>query len=243
MKAVILAAGIASRLRPLTNNCPKCLLEIDGKCLLQRSFDGLIQNGITEFVVVTGYLHEQIEAFLNNRYKDVSITYIYNELYASTNNIYSLWLARPEVEGKEMLLLDSDILYDPQIVARLLASPHQDILALNNHPLGEEEMKIVPDGEGKVKEISKTCAIADATGESIGIERMSASYTTALYKELEVMMEQEGLVNIFYERAFERLIPKGHTFYIEDTTDLFSTELDTVEDFNTAKALIPAELY
>ena len=243
MKAVILAAGIASRLRPLTNNCPKCLLEIDGKCLLQRSFDGLIQNGITEFVVVTGYLHEQIEAFLNNRYKDVSITYIYNELYASTNNIYSLWLARPEAEGKEMLLLDSDILYDPQIVARLLASPHQDILALNNHPLGEEEMKIVPDCEGKVKEISKTCAIADAIGESIGIERMSASYTTALYKELEVMMEQEGLVNIFYERAFERLIPQGPTFWIEDTTDLFSTELDTVEDFNAAKALIPAELY
>ena len=142
-----------------------------------------------------------------------------------------------------MLLLDSDILYDPQIVARLLASPHQDILALNNHPLGEEEMKIVPDSEGKVKEISKTCAIADATGESIGIERMSASYTTALYKELEVMMEQEGLVNIFYERAFERLIPQGHTFWIEDTTDLFSTELDTVEDFDAAKALIPAELY
>ena len=243
MKAVILAAGIASRLRPLTNDRPKCLLEIGGKCLLQRSFDGLIQNGITEFVVVTGYLHEQIEAFLNNRYQEVSITYIYNEQYASTNNIYSLWLARPEVEGKEMLLLDSDILFDPQIVARLLASEHQDILALNNHPLGEEEMKIVPDGEGKVKEISKTCAISDAAGESIGIERMSASYTTALYKELKVMMEQEGLVNIFYERAFERLILQGHTFWIEDTTDLFSTELDTVEDFNSAKELIPAELY
>ena len=104
-------------------------------------------------------------------------------------------------------------------------------------------MKIVPDGEGMVKEISKTCAIADAAGESIGIERMSASYTTALYKELEVMMEKEGLVNIFYERAFERLIPQGHTFWIEDTTDLFSVELDTVEDFNAAKELIPAELY
>ena len=60
MKAIILAAGIASRLRPLTDNCPKCLLEIGGKCLLQRSFDGLIKNGINDFVVVTGYLHEQI---------------------------------------------------------------------------------------------------------------------------------------------------------------------------------------
>jgi choline kinase len=94
-----------------------------------------------------------------------------------------------------------------------------------------------------VAEISKTCSIPDAIGESIGIERMSAAYTAALYKELEVMIEGEGLDNVFYERAFERLIPQGHTFYVEDTTDLFSIELDTVEDFNSAKQLIPANLY
>lgn len=243
MKAIILAAGIASRLRPLTNDRPKCLLEIGDKCLLQRSFDALIANGINEFVVVTGYLHTLIETFLRERYHDVKITFIHNERFASTNNIYSLWLAQPEAEGQDVLLLDSDILYDPLIVARLLSSPHHDVLALNNHPLGEEEMKVIPDAEGKVKEISKTCSIADAKGESIGIERMSAPYTTALYKELKTMMEDEHLDNIFYERTFERLIPQGHTFYVEDTTDLFSTELDTVDDFNAAKQLIPAHLY
>ena len=57
------------------------------------------------------------------------------------------------------------------------------------------------------------------------------------------MIEQEGLDNVFYERAFERLIPQGHAFYVEDTTDLFSIELDTVEDFNSAKELIPQNLY
>ncbi len=243
MKAIILAAGIASRLRPLTNDRPKCLLEIGDKCLLQRSFDALISNGIKEFVIVTGYLHTLIEDFLTERYKDVKITFIHNARYASTNNIYSLWLARPEAEGQDVLLLDSDILYDPLIVARLLASPHADVLALNNHPLGDEEMKVIPDAEGRVKEISKTCSVAEAKGESIGIERMSASYTAALYKELKKMMTIEGLDNIFYERAFERLIPQGHTFYVEDTTDLFSTELDTVEDFNAARQLIPAHLY
>lgn len=242
MKAVILAAGIASRLRPLTNDCPKCLLKIGDRNLLQRSMDGLIKNGIAEFVVVTGYLHEQIEDFLKRLYPEVSITFIHNERYAMTNNIYSLWLARPEVEGKDILLLDSDIVYDPEIVGRLLRSEHRDVLALNRHPLGEEEMKVVPDEEGRVKEISKTCRINDAIGESIGIERMSAAYTTALYKELHHMMIQEGLENVFYERAFERLIPQGHTFWIEDTTDLFSTELDTVDDFNDAQNRIPSEL-
>lgn len=242
MKAVILAAGIASRLRPLTNNRPKCLLEVGERCLLQRTFDGLIENGIREFVVVTGYLHEQIENFLKEKYDGVGITFIHNELYASTNNIYSLWLARPCVCDEEMLLLDSDILFDPQIVTRLLSSPHANAIALNRHPLGEEEMKIIPDDCGMVKEISKTCSIDEAAGESIGIEKMCESYTRALYNELELMMS-EGLDNIFYERAFERLIPQGHTFHVEDTTDLFSMELDTVEDFNSAKELIPASLF
>lgn len=243
MKAIILAAGIASRLRPLTNDRPKCLLEIGCKCLLQRSFDALIANGISNFVVVTGYLNTLIEDFLTSRYANVNITFIHNERYASTNNIYSLWLARPEADGQEVLLLDSDILYDPLIVSRLISSPHPNVLALNSHPLGEEEMKVITDANGMVREISKTCSIADAKGESIGIERMSAAYTSALYKELEIMVTNEKLDNIFYERAFERLIPQGHTFYVEDTTDLFSTELDTVDDFNAAKQLIPAHLY
>lgn len=243
MKAIILAAGIASRLRPLTNDRPKCLLEIGCKCLLKRSFDALIANGISNFVVVTGYLNTLIEDFLTSHYANVNITFIHNERYASTNNIYSLWLARPEADGQDVLLLDSDILYDPLIVSRLISSPHPDVLALNSHPLGEEEMKVITDANGMVREISKTCSIADAKGESIGIERISAAYTSALYKELEIMMTDEKLDNIFYERAFERLIPQGHTFYVEDTTDLFSTELDTVDDFNAAKQLIPAHLY
>lgn len=128
-------------------------------------------------------------------------------------------------------------------MTRLLESDRDTVLALNNHPLGEEEIKVIPDAEGNVVEISKTCSIPDAIGESIGIERMSAAYSRALYDELERMIVREGESGVFYERAFERLIPQGHTFGIVDTSDLFSVELDTVEDFNQAKALIPVELY
>ena len=243
MKAIILAAGIASRLRPLTDNTPKCLLKIGERCLLQRTFDALIENGIKEFVIVTGYLKEQIEEFLQKNYAGVNITFIHNDVYDSTNNIYSLWLTRPVADGEDVLLLDSDILFSPQIVTRLLASPQKDILALNNHPLGEEEIKVIVDEQGMVKEISKVCSIPDAIGESIGIERMSGSYTTALFKELQTMIEGEKVDNVFYEKAFERLIPQGHTFAVMDVTDLFSVELDTVEDFMQAKQLIPQELF
>ena len=232
MKAVILAAGIASRLRPLTDTTPKCLLKVGERCLLQRAFDALLQNGFREFVIVTGYRQQQIVNFLDAHYPALEVTFI-----------YSLWLTRPYVDKEDILLLDSDILFDPQIVAKLLGYGQADALALNHHTLGEEEIKVIADNDGKVLEISKTCSISRAIGESIGIEKMSAAYTEALFRELEVMITKEGLDNIFYERAFERLIPQGHSFYALDTTEYFSVELDTVNDFEQAQRLIPSQLY
>ena len=244
MKAIILAAGTASRLRPLTLHTPKCLLKVGERTLLQRSMDALISNGIREFVIVTGYLHEKIEDFVRQTYGDsIHVCFIHNKDYETTNNIYSLWLARPEAEGQEVLLLDSDLLYDAQIVGRVLDDKHENVLTLIRHELGEEEMKVVMDENGVITEISKTCDPAQAAGESLGIERMGKAYTTALYKELEVMMDEEHLENTFYELAFLRLIAKGSTFSVLDVTDLFSCELDTVEDFENAKQRIPPHLF
>lgn len=244
MKAVILAAGMASRLRPLTSSTPKCLLKVGERTLLQRSMDALVREGIREFVIVTGYLHEQVEAFVSRTYgEDISVRFIHNKDYETTNNIYSLWLARPEAEGEDVLLLDSDLLYDGDIVKRVLADKHENVLTLIRHELGEEEMKVVTDARGAITEISKTCDPAQAAGESLGIERMGKAYTAALYRELEVMMTQEHLENSFYELAFLRLISRGSTFSVLDVTDLFSCELDTVEDFETAKQRIPASLF
>lgn len=245
MKAIILAAGMASRLRPLTENTPKCLLKVGEKCLLQRSIDALTSNGIRDFVIVTGYLHEMIETFVAEQYgNNINVKFIHNDVFDSTNNIYSLWLARPEAEGQEILLLDSDLLYDPRIITKVMESGADNVLTLIRHELGEEEMKVVLDREnGTIIEISKTCNPADAAGESLGIEKMGCRYTSALYQELEPMMNEEHLENVFYERAFERLIAKGHTYKVIDVTELFSCELDTVEDFENAKEKIPAELY
>lgn len=244
MKAIILAAGMASRLRPLTLTTPKSLLKVGERSLLQRSMDALIANGVKEFCIVTGYLHEMIEDFVKEQYADsIQVTFIYNKVYETTNNIYSLWLARSFAEGQEVLLLDSDLLYDPQIVTRVLATDAPNVLTLIRHELGEEEMKVVTDTQGSIKEISKTCNPADAAGESLGIEKMGKDYTLALYKELEPMMNEEHLENVFYERAFERLIPQGHTYQVLDVTELFSCELDTIEDFENAKAKIPASLF
>lgn len=241
MKAVILAAGMASRLRPLTDKCPKCLLTVGTRSLLQRTVDSVRAAGVDDLTVVTGYREEMIRSFLTEHYPDMRLTFIQNDDYQTTNNIYSLWLARESVDGEAFLLLDSDILFEPAIVKRI-AETEGTALAVNTHKLGEEEMKVIVDDDNMVTEISKTLDISRALGESVGIEKIDADYSKALYRELAQMIERENLVDIFYERAFERLIPQGYKFRAVNTTDLFSIELDTVEDFNQAKQLIPEEL-
>ena len=249
MIGVILAAGMAKRLRPLTDERPKCLLKVGERTLLQRTVDAMLAAGINELVVVTGYRANMIRDFLTSHYltpqsnlSPLKIHFIDNPDYAHNNNIFSLWLTRPYTDGRDFLLMDSDILCDPAIIPTVI-NVGDSALALNRHELGEEEMKIVADAEGRITEISKTCRPEDAAGESVGVERMTADYSTALFRELEQMIEREGLIDIFYERAFERLIPQGHTFRIVDTTDLFSIELDTPEDFENAQRLIPPALW
>ena len=244
MIGVVLAAGMASRLRPLTNDRPKCLLTVGSRTLLQRTFDALIAAGIKEFVVVTGYRGEMIRHFLDKQYADANLTFhfLHNADYQNNNNIFSLWMTRDIVRGKEFILLDSDILFDPKIIMRMVQEPGT-ALALNRHELGDEEIKVIVDEQNRVVEISKVCSIADAVGESVGIEKMDAEYSEALFAELDKMIVEEKMVNVFYEKAFERLIPQQHCFHIVDTTDFFSIELDTVEDFNSARQLIPAELF
>ena len=253
MIGVILAAGMARRLRPLTDTQPKCLLKVGERTLLERTVDAQLAAGINELVVVTGYRGEMIRDFLTNHYLTPSsllsppstrptIHFIHNADYEHNNNIFSLWMTRPYTDGKDFLLMDSDILLDPKLV-KAIVDQTGTALALNRHECGEEEIKIITDGEGRVVELSKTCSIDDSIGESVGVERIASDYSTALFRELEQMIEHEGLIDIFYERAFERLIPQGHHFRVVDTTNFFSIELDTVEDFERAKELIPAELY
>lgn len=232
---------MAKRLRPLTDACPKCLLKIGERTLLQRTVDAMIAAGINELVVVTGYRAEMIRDFLTKQYPSLNIHFIHNGDYEHNNNIFSLWMTRPYTDGKDFLLSDSDILFDPALIRAVLAA-EGNALALNRHECGEEEIKVIVDADNRIMELSKTCSIEQAIGESVGFEKMTANYSTALFKELEQMIEHEGLIDVFYERAFERLIPQGHTFRIVDTTQFFSIELDTPEDFENASQLIPAAL-
>jgi len=234
MKAVILAAGVASRLRPLTNHTPKCLLEIGPKKILELAIENLVANKIFEIVIVTGYFENQIRDFVNLRFPELNITYYYNELYESTNNIYSLWLARHSFHEDDMLLMDSDIVFDKQIIAKLCSSGFKSCLALKRHDVLDEEIKVRTDHNGRVLEISKEVNQSEAAGESVGIELFKNDFLRELFNVIDRKVNIEKNVNQFYEAAFQELINNNHSIYIVDITEYFCTEIDTVEDLKFA---------
>jgi choline kinase len=238
MHAVILAAGIASRLRPLTDSTPKCLLKVKGKPILGMTIENLFSSGIKDFVIVTGYLEDQIYRFIKEQYPALNVTFISNEIFASTNNIYSLWLTKDIVKAKDFLLLDGDIVFDKEIVDLLLYGKHRCALALRtNGHVGEEEIKVMTDMDGFAKEINKTMNPAEAAGESIGIELFSEDSSARLFDELWVMIELEKKINVWYEEAFQRIINLGTKIAAVDVGDLKCMELDTVEDFRNAESM------
>jgi choline kinase len=235
VKSVILAAGVSARLRPLTNNTPKCLLKIGGKTILERTLDNLLAYDLNDIIIVTGYLQDQIKNFIANYFSQLNVAYIYNEKYDTTNNIYSLWMVKNLIMGNEILLMDSDILFDKKILELLIRSEYKNCLALrSDHQLTEEEIKVRLSVDKSVSEISKTVNLKHAVGESIGIEKFSAEFTNKLFEILDRKILVENKVNIFYEAAFQEAINEGNKIYAIDIGSLKCTELDFAEDIEKA---------
>ncbi len=242
MQAIILAAGLAKRLRPLTDTTPKCLLEVNGKNLLHRTMENVIANGITNFVFVTGYRENMIKSYLKENFSDCKIQFLSNPDFANNNNSYSLWMTKNFIT-KDVILLDSDILFDKGIIKELLDSQHENCLAVNfETELDEEQIKVVLDENKKILEISKVTDLKKSAGESIGIERFSLDFMDELYKVLDRKIINERNVNEFYEKSFEEVIQSKNNAKIErnsiyaiDVSHYKCMEIDTVEDYERAK--------
>jgi len=241
VKAVLLAAGAATRLRPLTDDTPKCLLLVAGVPILRREVDHLFSIGVTELVVVTGFQHEKIRNALADWLPATPVRFLHNHVWATTNNSYSLLLARPEVDGRDFLLLDGDIVFDRAVLERLLAGPPAALALRPARNLGAEEIKVEIDAEARVLAIGKHVPAERAAGESIGIERFSAAASTALYANLHERVHEHGLVNEWYEASFQQMIDRGTGLWAVSVESAFCAEIDTAEDLAaTEEALIRA---
>jgi histidinol-phosphate/aromatic aminotransferase/cobyric acid decarboxylase-like protein/choline kinase len=130
MQAIILAAGMGNRLGKYTKNNTKCMLPINGKTLAERALDALDDAGIHKCIFVVGYKKENVISFLGNKYKNVEIIYVSNDIYDKTNNIYSLYLAKDYLLQDDTLLLESDLIFENSLISDMLAYHEPTIAAV-----------------------------------------------------------------------------------------------------------------
>lgn len=237
-KAVILSAGVGSRIRPLTDNCPKTLLKVGGITIIERMLANIQACGIGEIVIILGYLRDQIEIFVRDTFPDLKVQFVINNRYAETNTGYSLMLAAEFVAGSDFVKFDGDVVFEEGVLRRLLASEDENCLCIDrNIQLDSEEVKVMLAEDTRIVRASKDVPPADAIGESIGIEKISGDTTDLLFAELRMMMQSADNFKEYYEAAYERLIAKNVAFHAVDITDFKWTEIDTRQDFDTAEQM------
>lgn len=137
MKAIILTAGFGRRMRPLTNDNHKTLLKIGEMTIIEKIIDGLLENEVTDIVIVTGYLKERLERFILDKYPKIDFTFVHNEIYDKTNNIYSVALAFEQIEiNDDILLIESDLIYHPDIIKSIISDPRENVALVDNYQQG-----------------------------------------------------------------------------------------------------------
>ncbi|TDE40019.1 phosphocholine cytidylyltransferase family protein [Antarcticimicrobium sediminis] len=236
--AVILAAGVGSRLSPLTDKCAKSLLSVGGSVILERMIRNCLSCGISQFVLVLGHRADEIKQFVDKTFRGIRVTYVINDRYSETNTGYSLMLASAVIGTAEFVKFDADVVFDVKILRQLVDSDRSNVLCIDrNIALEDEEVKVITDDQMQVLEVGKSVDPKLALGESIGIEKISAKTGPLLFAELSEMMKSQTHLQDYYEAAYARLVEKGTVFRALDITGLNWAEIDTPEDFAAANEI------
>lgn len=125
MQAMILAAGMGKRLGRLTNSDTKCMLEVNGVKLIDRALKAIQDAGISKICIVIGYKGERVRDYLALKWNSLDIIYVVNEDYTKTNNIYSLLLASEYLKSDDTILLESDLIFEPEVISELVQDPEK----------------------------------------------------------------------------------------------------------------------
>ena len=240
MKAVILSAGQGSRLLPLTEDCPKCLLPLGGRTILEHQVEQLAAAGVSEVVVVTGFRAAAVEGRLFRLRKlGVKVRTVFNPFYNVADTLASCWMARGEMEGG-FLLLNGDTLFEPEIARRLVAAPKAPVtLTIDRKTTYDsDDMKVVVDGT-RLREVGKTLPLDRVNGESIGFSRFDAEGAQWFMEVLDQEMRTPNGLSWWYLKAVGVLAERGlvQTCSIEGLT---WGEVDFPDDLARAQMMFGA---
>jgi len=238
--ALLLAAGMGSRLYPLTRNEPKCMTSLNGKTILERMIKTLNRKGIKRLVIVTGHLQECIREYLGDQIGTLKIEYIFSPLYKTTNNIYSLWMARKAI-NEPFLLLESDLVFDKTLLDDMI---YPDRMAV-------AEMQ--PWMNGTCVTINKTKMVneflTDDADDSEELKYKTVniySFSLASWKKIVKRLDNQiskGNVNCYYESVFADLTSDNSLSLQTVSFDGKPWyEIDTLEDLALAEKLFPSHI-
>jgi len=236
--ALLLAAGTGSRLQPLTLDAPKCLTEVGGKTILGRLLDNLRAQQIERLVVVTGHLEHCIREYLDEYATDIKVEYVFNRLYKTTNNIYSLWLAKELIE-EQFILLESDLVFEESMLSDLMIP---DKIAVSRILPWMNGTTVKIDSKSIVSKIHVKEKVEDVDQyKTVNICSLSSHSWNNVVSYLKDYIEN-GDVNEYYESAFSKMVADGVLKFgatIFDENRWY--EIDNIDDLANAEMMFPRD--
>lgn len=244
MKMIILAAGQGTRLRPLTNNKPKCMVEYKGKPIIDYIIDVAHKCEIKDISIVNGYKKDVLEKYLKN--KDVK--FFTNELYTSTNMVSTLFCADDFMDD-DVIISYSDIIFTEDVLKKLIVSKNKFNVVIDKkwrklwsarmeNPLDDAETLKVKNG--KIIEIGKVpSGYADIEGQYIGLIKISKNVINDVknhYNKLDKNISYDGksFDNMYMTTFIQNLIDN-----LLDVDPVYINgnwiEIDSLEDLENLK--------
>ncbi len=230
MKALILAAGFGSRLAPLTDNCPKSFVKVCGKPIIVKQIENLLENGITDITVVSGYMGDVLKEGIHELFPEIKI--IHSVDYATTNNMYSAYLAKDAMGDSPFLMMNADVFYDASVITSLLECEAENAIVTDIGTYLEESMKVV-EKDGRLVEISKAITPERALGASIDVYKFSAEGGKAFFDMCSQYIDGKGELKMWSEVALNDILPlvefkacklNGRWLEIDNHDDLAAAE-------------------
>jgi histidinol-phosphate/aromatic aminotransferase/cobyric acid decarboxylase-like protein/choline kinase len=242
MQALMLAAGMGRRLGKYTDNQAKCMVKVGGKTLLEHAVEALKLAGISRFIMVVGHEAERLMEFVRNNIKGMEIEFVLNKDYATTNNIYSLYLAREYLTKDDTILLESDLIFEPGIINDIVNMPDENVVAVSQYEHWMDGTVTILDRENRIIEFveKKDFSYTNAGKyyKTVNIYKFSKEFSTNQYIPfLEAYICAYG-VNQYYESVLKALAHLAYAnlkAYIADKRLWY--EIDDAQDLDIANTL------
>jgi choline kinase len=236
MKAIILSAGQGSRLGHLVDDKPKCLIDFNGRTLLDRQLDTLEVNGVHEAVVVTGFHDELVDAAIARRSGGPKVRTIFNPFYKVADNTGSLFMAREELAG-DCLVWNGDTLVSNGLMGRVVGNDRPGICVTidRKDAYDEDDMKVVAGDDGRLRAIGKRIT-EGVNAESIGLLAFRADGAERFREAIDQAMRTSEGTTIWYLRVIHHLAQNEQVWTLDIAGEEWG-EVDFPADVDAAREL------